>query len=68
MTDRPNIGEHGRLAVDTGGPDVVVCRDLQAFDELVKLAVADDKTGIAMMVLHSEAFLIAQGTKEPRSR
>jgi hypothetical protein len=54
-------GETGRLS--TGLANVVVADDLNALNDLIKAAVSEGDSGIAMIILQGRAFLVPQWTQ-----
>ena len=55
-----SVGDQGRLAADTSGPDLVLAVNEQAYDEMVM--AGDDRT-LAVMVLNGSCFLAPKGTR-----
>jgi RNA polymerase subunit RPABC4/transcription elongation factor Spt4 len=59
--DIVTTGEVGRLAIANKG-EIIVCIDVETLDEVTKLAVAHDNTGIAQLVLAGGAYFVEQNT------
>lgn len=60
-TPRHPVGSDVTLSEGTG--EVIVVVSEAAFQEMVKLAVANDTRGLAQMVVRGQAFLVPDGTR-----
>lgn len=60
---RVSVGEAGILRLPSSSDDIIVSVSEVALERFIKASIANDRLGVAQMVLNGEGFLVQSGTK-----